>query len=154
MRRAEKAARGLLCAAVLAGQPASAVAQADDLDRGLLEERGVPALELATGFVVDRTITHIGAEFVRHFAETWRAQPAAAGADVTIVERPSARWGSIVYVEHNSRPIARVFLYAGRSATVRPLAAQAAQYVAERVTEGALAVLLLRDPDLGREELP
>src|SRR4051812_17754217 len=125
----------------------------ESIDRGILDEPARGNLELAFGFIVDRTITQFGAEFVRHYSQEWREQMGTEGVDVTIVERPSARWGSIIYVEHDQRPIARVFLYAGRSANIKPLAESAARYVAGRVADDALAGLLLRDPDLGREGL-
>jgi len=130
--------------------PAGAV-DAVNIDSGVLEERGRPGLESAFGFIVDRTITHFGAEFVRYFSQEWRDQPGTEAIDVTIVERPSARWGSIVFIEHNQRPIARVFLYAGRSATIRPLAAAAARHVAVHVSDNALAALITRDPDLAKD---
>lgn len=129
-----------------------AVAADDDaIDSGILNERARPGIEQATGFIVDRTITQFGAEFVRFFSEAWRDQGAAEGVDVTVVERPSARWGSVVYIEYNNQPVARVFLYAGRSAAIKPLAVEAARYVAGRAADNALAGLLMRDPDLAKE---
>lgn len=126
-------------------------ADEESIDRGILDERALPNLELAFGFIVDRTITQFGAEFVRHYSQEWREQMFTENVDVTIVERPSARWGSIVYIEHDQRPVARVFLYAGRSTTIKPLAESAARYVASRIADDELAAQLLRDPDLGKE---
>ena len=128
---------------------------ADDetLDAGILAETGRPDVEQQTGFVVDRTITNFGGEFFRFFSEAWRDQSGAADVDLTVVERPSARFGSMVYVEHNNRQIVRVFLYAGRSAAIKPSAVAAARYVAGQVAENALAGLLMNDPDLGEDDL-
>lgn len=139
----------LVLAAALLAPPAGA---AEDIDTGMLDERSLNGLEHG-GLVVDRTITHFGAEFVRRFSAHWRQLPEVAAAAVTIVERPSARWGSVVFVEVERRPVARVFLYAGRSATIAPLAEAAAQYAARRVADERLASALLQDPDLAREEL-
>lgn len=144
--------RGLACVAALSLAAAGA-ALAEDIDRGFLDETALRGLEQGSGFVVDRTITHFGAEFVRHFSAQWREQPGIEGIDVAIVERPSARWGSVVYVERNQRPVARVFLYAGRSAAIRPLAEAAARHVASQAADDALAGQLLRDPDLSGDEL-
>lgn len=129
---------------------AAARAQGDaGIDAGILDERVGRALE-ASGFIVDRTATNFGAQFVRFFAEAWRELDGTEGVDVTIVERPSARYGSLVWVEHNGRPLVRAFLYAGRSATIGPTAVTAARQVARQVADDALAAALLRDPDLGR----
>lgn len=136
----------------LAAVPAALHAQGDPgIDAGILDERVGRALE-ASGFVVDRTATNFGAQFVRFFSEAWREIDGTDGIDVTIVERPSARYGSLVWVEHNGRPLVRTFLYAGRSATIRPAAVAAAQYVARQVADDALARLLMHDPDLARDE--
>lgn len=142
----------LAAIAVLLAPAAGAHGQAgEDIDAGILDERVGRAVE-ASGFIVDRTATNFGAQFVRFFSEAWREIEGTDAVDVTIVERPSARYGSLVWVEHNGRPVVRAFLYAGRGATIRPAAASAALYVARQVSDEALARLLLHDPDLARDE--
>lgn len=149
---------GLVCALIsLSGAggtagSASLAPVSDMMDRGVLTESGYRPLELSSGFIVDRTITHFGAEFFRHFSHAWRERGGTEGIDLTLVERPSARWGSIIYVEHNNRAEARVILYAGRSATIKPLAEQTANYMANRIADQSLARLFLHDPDLGKPE--
>jgi curli production assembly/transport component CsgE len=123
------------------------------IDRGALSEADSPAVEQTGGFIVDRTITNFGAEFFRQFSAAWREQRGTENIDLTVIERPSARFGSQVYIEHNNRAIARLFLYAGRSAAIKPLAGEAARYVATVVTNSEVAAMLANDPDLGREEL-
>jgi curli production assembly/transport component CsgE len=139
----------LACLSLFAA--AAPAQEASDIDRGILDERQVAGLEQAAGFIVDRTVTNFGAEFVRAFSQAWREQPGAAELEVTIVEKPSARFGSIVWIEHNSRPVARAFLYAGRSAAIRPIAEAAAEYVAKKLGDEALAGLIFQDPDLAKE---
>jgi len=141
--------RALLLSALLA-VAAAAPAQEDDFDAGVLDEARLPDIERAGGFVIDRTATNFGAQFVRAFSEVWREQTATTET-VTIVERPSARYGSLIWVEHNGRPVARVFLYAGRSNTIQALAQSAAHYVAGQVSDETLARLLLHDPDLAKD---
>jgi curli production assembly/transport component CsgE len=134
----------------------ASLAGEDDMpiDQGSLIELANGALEQTTGFIVDRTVTSFGAEFLREFALAWRAREGAAGVDLTIVERPSARWGSTIFVEYRNQPVARVFLQAGSSTAIKPLAQNTAAYMAGRVADNALAGLFARDPDLGNEELP
>ena len=140
----------ILC---LLGTPLVGAAQ--DLDTGILEEsmldeRALQSLEQASGFIVDRTITQFGGEFMRVFSQSWRALPGTQEFDITIIERPTARYGSLVWVEYNNRPIARAFLYAGRSTAIRPIAVAAAEYVAGKLADEALASQLFEDPDLAK----
>jgi len=142
-----------LLALCLLGAPLPATAQ--DLDAGILEEsrldeRSLASLEQASGFMVDRTITQFGGEFMRVFSQTWRALPGTQEFDITIIERPTARYGSLVWIEHNNQPIARAFLYAGGATAIRPIAVAAAEYVASKLADEALASQLFDDPDLAK----
>lgn len=137
-----------LCAAAAAG---AQDIELEEIDRGALEERRLQSLEQGTGFFVDRTITHFGAEFARLFSQAWREQPGTEEFDVTVFERPTARHGSLVWVEHNHRPIARAFLYAGRSSAIKPIAVATAEYVARKLADDVLAGALFDDPDLAKE---
>ena len=137
---------------------ASACAQAQeldtgDLDTGALEERRLKGLEQASGFIVDRTVTHFGGEFMRLFSQAWRALPGTEEFDVTVFERPTARQGSLVWVEHNNRAIARAYLYAGRASSIKPIAEATAEYVAQKIADDVLAGALFADPDLAKEGL-
>lgn len=130
---------------------------ADDngpIDQGTLAETTIGALEKSAGFLVDRTITSFGAEFLREFAQAWRSQMATEGIDLAVIEKPSARWGSTIIIEYNSHPLARVFLQAGRSASIKPLALNTADYIIGRVAENSLLAGLDKDLDLAKEELP
>ena len=111
-------------------------------------------LERDAGFLVDRTMTNFGAAFVREFAHAWRTHTLVEPVDLTIIEKPSARWGSLIVVEHRNRPVARLFLLAGRSATIAPLAAETANYLSRRLADNALLDKLFKNPDLAPEELP
>jgi len=148
----------LLCIVCLAGAQSVWAVGDEFIDAGTLSEAvplesGQTDVEQKTGFVVDRTATNFGAEFFRYFSEAWRDQSGTEDVDVTVVERPSARYGSLIYVEHGNRQVVRVFLYAGRGATIKPSAVEAARYVAKQVVEDALATLIMSDPDLGKDEL-
>jgi len=142
-----------LVSVFLAGVCSAQPLDDEAIDRDALSETGFPSIEATTGFIVDRTMTNVGAEFFRQFSEAWRGLPGTESVNVTIVERPSARYGSQIYIEQDGRPVARVFLYAGRGATIRPLAAEAARYVAGRVSNAALAGMIFADPDLAGDEL-
>ena len=117
-------------------------------------ERSFSALENDSGFIVDRTITNFGANFFRDFSLAWRERVGVEHIDLTIIEKPSARWGSLIIVEYNNQPVASVFLQAGRSAIIKPLAINTVSYLAELVADNALLGLLVKNPDLAKEELP
>jgi curli production assembly/transport component CsgE len=136
------------------GGASAAVSDEAPLDVGRLEEPGGRNLEQTTGYIVDRSVTNFGAQFVRTFAEAWRACGGVGGVDLTVVEKPSARWGSTLFVESNNRQLVRILLQAGRSADLKPLARQTAQYLQEKLADDALERALNREDDLGREELP
>ena len=148
MRRASALAFAVFCAAAAAQE-----LEDGTIDQGMLEERRLQSLEQASGFIVDRTITNFGGEFFRVFSQAWRALPNTGELDVTVVERPTARYGSVVWVEHNQRPIARAFLYAGRAAAIKPIAEATAEYVAQKLADDVLAGQLFEDPDLARQGL-
>jgi curli production assembly/transport component CsgE len=124
------------------------------IDVGRMIELSGSDLEKTTGYIVDRTMTNFGGEFIRAFADAWRAQGGGDGVDLTIVEKPSARWGSTVFVEMNNRQLVRVLLQAGRSADIKPLAQQTAQYLQRQIADASLLRSLTRDDDLGKEDLP
>ena len=147
--------RALLFACLAAFAIAAAAQELEEgaIDAGTLDERELASIEQASGLIVDRTATNFGAEFVRYFSQAWREQPGTETLEVTIVERPSARFGSLVWIEHNNQPIARAFLYAGRSSAIQPIANAAAEYVAKKLATEALANLLFQDPDLAKEGL-
>ena len=117
-------------------------------------ERPFSSLENDSGFIVDRTITNFGANFFREFSLAWRDRVGVEHIDLAIVEKPSARWGSLIIVEYKNQPVARIFLQAARSAVIKPLAVNTVSYLAERIADNALLGLLVKNPDLAKEELP
>lgn len=144
----------LVSSALIGAASCHAGAEEEPLEAaGSIELFNAP-LEQATGFVVDRTVTNFGAQFVRDFSQAWRTLGSTENVDLTIVEKPSARWGSTIFIEHNNHPVARIFLQAGRSAAIKPLAENAARYMATKVADNSLLGLLMRDPDLANDELP
>lgn len=56
-----------------------------------------------TGLVIDRTMTLKGHQFYQEFSTSW-SPPAKIGAyNITIKEKPSARWGSKITVENQGK---------------------------------------------------
>lgn len=105
------------------------------------------------GVVTDGTISFIGQEFYREFVASWREQPQADQFSIDVQERPSARWGSLIWIEHGHRLLFRAFLSPGNRDRIRLVAQQATQMVYQQVIDDALARQLIADPDLAPDEM-
>lgn len=80
-----------------------------------------------SGLVVDRTVTMIGKTFYQQFSQRRLDSVILSSTNLVINERPSARWGSIVWVaEGNS------ILY---QATLTPRLSDVDQYAAAAVAQ-------------------
>lgn len=104
------------------------------------------------GVVSDSTVTFIGQEFYRAFMAVWREQPYAERYSLAIIERPSARLGSMVWIEYANRRIYSTILSPGRRDAVRQSGAEAARIAYRNAVDADAERLLFRDPDLARDE--
>lgn len=103
------------------------------------------------GFIVDETISHIGHDFYRYFSERLR-DSTPLDFNLVVRERPSARWGSLVWVENRQRVVHREFL-PPNTAELKPVAYAAANRVAEAVVRQRLEMLLQDTTDIDKDEL-
>ena len=108
--------------------------------------------EPLSGVVVNRTVTVLGKEFYRHFAAIWRYAPQSNRYSISIHERPSARFGSEVWVLYRQQRIFHTFLPPARPAT-KEISQYAVEYVIENLARRELERFTTPDPDLGPEEL-
>jgi len=111
------------------------------------------SLDPYVGVVTDGTVTIFGQEFYRAFTTAWREQPRIDRYSLAVFERPSARWGSLVWVEYASRRVFSAFLSPSRRDHIRAAGLDAAQIAYRNVVDSEVGRLLFRDPDLAREEL-
>lgn len=110
-------------------------------------------LDPYVGVVTDATVTIFGQEFYRTFTTAWREQPRIDRYSLAVFERPSARWGSLVWVEYAGRRVFSAFLSPSRREHIRAAGLDAAQIAYRNVVDSEVDRLLFRDPDLAREEL-
>ena len=104
-----------------------------------------------SGLIIDTTISRFGHDFHRYLSA--RLQDASdLDADLVVRERPSARWGSLVWVEYGQRTVYRRFLQPN-AAEIEPIAAQAAQLIVEEISRSKLENLLQDTFDMDRDEL-
>nr|WP_258190207.1 curli production assembly/transport protein CsgE [Stutzerimonas azotifigens] len=103
------------------------------------------------GLVVDNTITRFGHDFHRYLSARLQ-DTSSMDFDLVVRERPSARWGSLVWVEHNRNILYRRFLQPN-VAQIEEIATQAADLVLEEINRAKLQSLLQDTFDMERDEL-
>ncbi|WP_158936892.1 CsgE family curli-type amyloid fiber assembly protein [Burkholderia sp. S171] len=111
-----------------------------------------PLAEEIGGIVTDDAVTLVGQDFYAAFAQAWIQMPMSERYMVSIHERPSARYGSLIWVEFEQRRIFEAFLPIAR-ANVRPVAQGAAASSLQTVIQADIARLLFHETDLGSDEL-
>jgi curli production assembly/transport component CsgE len=108
--------------------------------------------EMVAGVVVDQTITVVGHDFYQEFVALWREKDASSRYAIAVVERPSARWGSQLWIEYAHRRVFQVFL-PGARANVRAISAEAAEVAFQNVVDAEAQRLLFHEADLGPDEI-
>ncbi|MFI2811302.1 MULTISPECIES: curli production assembly/transport protein CsgE [Microbulbifer] len=131
------------------------LAQDDELEEtvkaGTLEESTGRLEDEISGFNIDQTITRTGHDFARYMSEYRNYHYPDAQYNLTIRERPSARWGNLIWVTYNYKVVYRRFLQP-RNADVQKQAEQAAIQIHEMVQKEKLRQALEDHFDLGKDE--
>lgn len=105
-----------------------------------------------TGVVVNRTVTVQGHDFYRYFSAWWRDMDAEGSYSISIHERPSARWGSEVWVQFRRERVFHMFLPPARSRT-KEISRQAVEIAWDNITRNELQRAIYQSEDLGPEEM-
>ncbi len=103
------------------------------------------------GFIVDDCISLVGHNFYRAFADRLR-DTSKLDFNLVVRERPSARWGSLIWVEYEQRIVYRRFI-APNASQVGEVAEEAADLVRAAVVQRKLQIQLQDNTDLGKDEL-
>ena len=103
------------------------------------------------GFITDNTISRSGHEFYVRFCERLND---ISGLDfnLAIKERPSARWGVLVWVEHANQTLYRRFLQPNVADMKEP-AYEAADFVVEEINRRKIEALFEDNIDMAKDEL-
>lgn len=104
------------------------------------------------GVIVNRTVTVQGHDFYRFFSAWWRDTDEDGRYSISVHERPSARWGSEVWVQYRRDRVFHIFLPPARSRT-REISRQAAEIAWENITQNELQRAVYQSEDLGPEEM-
>lgn len=104
------------------------------------------------GVVVNRTVTVLGNDFYQDFTALWRQKDISNKFSISIYERPSARFGSEIWVQFRQKSMFHVFLPPARAAT-KKISAVAVELVYQNIADSEAERILVRSPDLGPEEM-
>ncbi|MCJ0974855.1 curli production assembly protein CsgE [Pseudomonas sp. PS1] len=104
-----------------------------------------------SGLIIDNAITRFGHDFHRYLSLALQDATDLDG-DLVVRERPSARWGSLVWVEHGQRIVYRRFLQPN-VAEIEAIANEAAVQIREDISRNKLQNLMLDTFDMDRDEL-
>lgn len=104
------------------------------------------------GVVVNRTVTVLGNDFYQDFTALWRQKDISNKFSISIYERPSARFGSEIWVQFRQKRMFHVFLPPARAAT-KKISAVAVELVYQNIADSEAERILVRSPDLGPEEM-
>lgn len=114
----------------------------------LLQFTPAPAAELEVpGLIITRAVTSVGQKFCRDFSEHWTDNK----INLIIVERPSARWGSIMTIRYNQDIVFQTIV----SPVMRNYDAviiQAVASVQEEIQKRIINQALLQTGDLSSDE--
>ena len=103
------------------------------------------------GFITNNTISRSGHEFYVRFCERLND---ISGLDfnLAVKERPSARWGVLVWVEHENQTLYRRFLQPNVADMKEP-AYEAADFVVEEINRRKIEALFEDNIDMAKDEL-
>ncbi|WP_397473313.1 curli production assembly/transport protein CsgE [Pusillimonas sp.] len=132
----------------------AAYAATATLDEDLLKTQPEKSLldDPLSGIVVNRTVTVLGNDFYQYFARAWREKDGDHRYSLSVHERPSARWGSEIWVQYRQQQVFHMFLSPARQAA-KDVSQQAARIVYENVVNSDIQRMLVQSQDLGEEEL-
>lgn len=104
------------------------------------------------GAVVNRTVTVIGHDFYQYFTTLWRQKDVSSHVSIAVYERPTARFGSEIWVIYRQKRMFHTFLPPAR-AKARDISEQAVEIVYRNIANSEVERVMMRSPDLAPEEM-
>lgn len=141
-------ALALVCPAAMAQLPdqPSTSPSGKELDQGNINQ------EPLGGIVINRTMTVLGWDFYSSFSSIWQALHPNSPYTLTITERPTAEFGSEIWVDYRDIHIFHTFLSPARSG-VKEASKRAVGIAYENIRKIEQARKELKSDDLGPEEM-
>ncbi|WP_299585677.1 CsgE family curli-type amyloid fiber assembly protein [uncultured Microbulbifer sp.] len=107
---------------------------------------------ILTGLIIDNTVSGIGQEFARALSLYISSNLTDFDYNLTVHERPSARWGSVVWVTYENKQMFRTVIYPGRR-RFGQVVEQAASQINNNVRQQRIQELFSQNLDLAGEEI-
>lgn len=111
-----------------------------------------PDKELHSGLTIDHTISRFGHEFYRYLADHRRTYYAQSAENLIVRERPSARWGSIIWIESQGQQVYYNRIGSGGT-DIKALAEGASIHINKRLKQLKLEKLFNKSEDLAEDEI-
>lgn len=138
----------LLLSSLVHAQGSTGTEAVDDVP---LEEDSGRIEDEISGFNIDRTITRTGHDFARYMSAYRNLHYPDSDYNLTIHERPSARWGNLIWITFHNRTVFRRFISPSTN-NIRALAEEASKHIHEMVLEEKVRKALSDHHDLGKDE--
>ncbi|MCW3148509.1 curli production assembly/transport protein CsgE [Stutzerimonas stutzeri] len=103
------------------------------------------------GFITNGTISRSGQEFYLKFCERLN-DTSRLDFNLAVKERPSARWGILVWVEYENQTLYRRFLQPN-VADMESTAYEAADFVLQEINRRKIEAFFQDNTDLAKDEL-
>ncbi|MDY0308462.1 MAG: CsgE family curli-type amyloid fiber assembly protein [Castellaniella sp.] len=139
---------GIIIAALLS---AAVAAQEPEPPRRNLDEGRINSDPLK-GLIINRTITVMGWDFYSSFTQVWQALYPESQDTMTIIERPTAQFGSEIWITYLNRNVFHTFLSPARS-RAQDQSRKAVQAVRENIDIINAQRQFIQNADLGPEEM-
>lgn len=104
------------------------------------------------GVITSRTITVLGWDFYQYFTAIWQAKYGNERISLSVYERPTAQWGSEIWIDYGQKRVFHAFLPPARAAT-KDVSMQAVDIVHKSVVDINVQRALYSDLDLAPEEM-
>jgi curli production assembly/transport component CsgE len=104
-----------------------------------------------SGVVTNQAVTVAGQDFYQHFMNAWRDKEGSDRYTLAVRERPSARWGSEVWVEYAQGQVFRGRLPISRAA-LKQVADDAAEISYQNVLQADARRQVANDADIAPDE--
>jgi curli production assembly/transport component CsgE len=141
-----------LSAAILTCLDAMAESRLADDASGKPQTAKKARRELDGGVITNQTVTVAGQDFYQYFVAAWREREMSERFAISVRERPSARWGSQVWIEYAQRRIFQAQLPSGRSG-IKAVSEQAVDVAYQQLADAEAERVLFKDPDVGPDEM-
>ncbi|SEG47280.1 CsgE family curli-type amyloid fiber assembly protein [Marinobacterium lutimaris] len=104
------------------------------------------------GFTIDNTITRVGHDFARFLGDYRNTQLPPSDYNLTMRERPSARWGNLIWVEKDHSTVYLRFISPSNS-ELQQIAEDAAVQIHKNVQKLKIQELYIDRFDLDDDEI-